>query len=383
MNWGYEESYTILNGGTTLVTSAAFADYEQRTDEYCLPATTNNQYSFNITDTYGDSWTSGSWVSIAGIYGNVFFKNYMTEKRDELFPLSLYYPIMKNQQWKMFSSTSSIASDWFAVNFSDGNWQQVTLGSATPVTGTQYFRKQFAGITGMAAYEARFNYRYGIIAYMNGVEIFRDHMPEGAVTPSTGSIGAYDAYEYHGVIRPAGEAESTNNVLAVELHFTNAGSENAVEFDAFVASIAPSIQASENTKCFIYPYGATITATGGSSPGNIFDFTKYNSYKNPSVYNGAVEYVSICIFERIFGIAFVQQFADPAAQAEVDWESFTPPSAKDSRRDWLNIGDMSVVELAYAVSDLIKSSGRGDFFKSAGKTRFVFLMVGVAARREA
>ena len=46
-------------------------------------------------------------------------------------------------------------------------------------------------------------------------------------------------------------------------------------------------------------------------------------------------------------------------------------------------GDMSVVELAYAVSDLIKSSGRGDFFKSAGKTRFVFLMVGVAARREA
>ncbi|KAK8820269.1 hypothetical protein WA577_006335 [Blastocystis sp. JDR] len=283
MNWGYEESYTILNGGTTLVTSAEFANYEQRTDEYCLPATTNNQYSFNITDTYGDSWTSGSWVSIAGIYGNVFFKNYMTEKRDELFPLSLYYPIMKNQQWKMFSSTSSIASDWFAVNFSDGNWQQVTLGSVTtPATGTQYFRKQFAGITGMAAYEARFNYRYGIIAYMNGVEIFRDHMGEGAVTAGTGSTGAYDAYEYHGVIRPAGEAESTNNVLAVELHFANPGSENAVEFDAFVASIAPSIQASENTKCFIYPYETTITATGGTSPTYIFDFTKGNSYSAAS-----------------------------------------------------------------------------------------------------
>ena len=115
----------------------------------------------------------------------------------------------------------------------------------------------------------------------------------------------------------------------------------------------------------------------------LYAITKYNNFKNPNAYNGAVEYVSICIFERIFGIAFVQQFADPTAQAEVDWESFTPPSAKDSRRDWLNIGDMSVVELAYAVSDLIKSSGRGDFFKSAGKTRFVFLMVGVAARREA
>ncbi|KAK8824718.1 hypothetical protein WA556_003868 [Blastocystis sp. ATCC 50177/Nand II] len=143
--------------------------------------------------------------------------------------------------------------------------------------GTQYFRKQFAGITDMAAYEARFNYRYGIVAYMNGVEIFRDHMPEGAVTPGTGSTGAYDAYEYHGVIRPAGEAEGTNNVLAVELHFANAGSENAVSLSLYGRSIAPSIQASENTKCSIYPYGATITATGGNNPAYIFDFTKYNS----------------------------------------------------------------------------------------------------------
>ena len=285
LSWATEESYTILNGATELVTSAAFANNEERTDEYCLPATTNNQYSINFHDSYstaGDSWTSGAWASVAGQYGNVFFKNYMTEKRDELFPLSLYYPIMKNQQWKMFSSTSSIASDWFAVNFSDGNWQQVTLGSVTPATGTQYFRKQFAGITGMAAYEARFNYQYGVIAYMNGVEIFRDHMPEGAVTAGTASTGAYDAYEYHGVIRPAGEAESTNNVLAVELHFMNPGSENAVEFDAFVASIAPSVQASENTKCFIYPYDTTITSTGGSSPAYIFDFTKSNSFSASS-----------------------------------------------------------------------------------------------------
>ena len=281
MSWASEESYMIKNGAATLITSATFANNEQRTNEYCLPATLNNQYSINFHDSFGsagDSWSSGAWVSVAGEYGNVFFKNYMTEKRDELFPLSLYYPVRKNQQWKMFSSTSSIASDWFAVNFSDGNWQQVTLGSASAVTGTQYFRKQFAGIPDMAAYEARFNYRYGIVAYMNGVEIFRDHMPEGAVTPTTTSTGAYDEYEYHGVIRPAAEAEGSNNVLAVELHFPNPGSENAVEFDAFVASIAPSIQESENKKCFIYPYSTTITASGGSTPANIFDFAKYSSY---------------------------------------------------------------------------------------------------------
>ena len=165
MTWASEESYTILNGATELVTSAAFANNELRTDEYCLTATTNSQYTFNMHDKFnnvGDSWSSGSWVSIAGEYGNVFFKNYMTEKKDELFAFSLHYPVKKTQEWKLFSSSSSIAADWFAVNFSDADWQQVTLGSATPVTGTQYFRKQFAGITDMAAYEARFNYRYGI-----------------------------------------------------------------------------------------------------------------------------------------------------------------------------------------------------------------------------
>ena len=34
----------------------------------------------------------------------------------------------------------------------------------------------------MAAYEVRFNYRYGIVAYVNGAEIFRDNMPSGSVT---------------------------------------------------------------------------------------------------------------------------------------------------------------------------------------------------------
>ena len=268
-NYGSEESYKILSGTTVLVTSASFANNEQRTNEYCLTASTNNQYFIQFIDSYGDSWSSGAWASVAGEYGNIFLKNYLTEKRNEMFTLSLYYPVKKNQQWKMTTSTSSIASDWFAINFSDSNWQQVTLGSVAAATGTQYFRKQFTNLANMAAYEARFNYRYGIIAYMNGVEIYRDHMAEGAVTPSTASTGAYDTYEYHGVIRPSAEAESANNVLAVELHFSTSG-ENAVDFDAFVASIAPST--SQNSNCFIYPYGATITSSGGSSPANIFDF---------------------------------------------------------------------------------------------------------------
>ena len=269
--WGTEESYKILNGATVLKTSAAFASNEQRTDEYCLTATTNNQYTFKIIDSVGDSWTNGAWVSVAGIYGNVVLKTTLVAKREEEYALSLYYPIMKNVEWKMYTSTSNIDPNWNTLNFSDGSWQTVTLGSVTaPATGSQYFRKTFTGIPNMAAYEVDMNYRYGIIAYVNGVEIFRDHMLDGAVSPSTPSNGAFENYGYHGVICPAKEVEASS-VLAVELHFPAGTASTSVDFNAFLASVAPSTPVTENTKCFVYPYSVTVSATSGTNIGYIFN----------------------------------------------------------------------------------------------------------------
>ncbi|OAO17863.1 He_Pig domain protein [Blastocystis sp. ATCC 50177/Nand II] len=274
-SYASEESYKILSGSQELVTSQRFANNEQRTDEYCLTASTNNQYTFRMKDTYqssGDSWMSGAWASVAGIYGNIVFKGFMIERVEEDFTISLYYPIMKTQEWKTFASTSSIASDWTSLNFGDSNWASATMGSAPAMTGTQYFRKTFTGIADMAAYEYRFNYQYGIIAYVNGVEIYRDHMPTGAVTPSTISSGSFNAYEYHGVIRSAGEVTVGNNVLAVELHFPSSG-ENAVEFDAFVAALASSNPITETDKCYVYPYPTTVTGTA-TYPARVIDWYK-------------------------------------------------------------------------------------------------------------
>ena len=113
-----EESYHILDGSTVLKMSEPFANSEKRTDEYCLPATANNQYTFKLYDSIGgsgDSWYNGAWVSVAGIYGNVVFKNFMIERVEELFTISLYYPVMKNVEWKMLATTSSVAADWNTV----------------------------------------------------------------------------------------------------------------------------------------------------------------------------------------------------------------------------------------------------------------------------
>ena len=276
-----EESYKILDGATVLQTSDPFANNEKRTDEFCLPASTNNQYTFMMKDTYrtsGDSWSNGAWASIAGLYGNVVFKNFMVEKEEELFTVSLYYPVLKNAEWKMTSTSSTIASGWNALGFNDAAWTSVTLGSASAVSGTQYFRITFAAIPDMAAYEYDMNYRYGIVAYVNGVEVFRDHMAEGEVTPATASDGGFTAYEYHGFIRPAGDVDGPKNALAVELHFSDATSENEVAFNAYVAALASSTPIGDNYKCYLYAYDVTLSSSSSSSPSNIFDFGKTSYY---------------------------------------------------------------------------------------------------------
>ena len=282
MNHAAEESYEIYCGDSKLVTSAPFSNNEERADEYCLTSNTNNQFVLTLKDSYGDSWTTGTWVRVEGAYGNILLKTMMKENREESYPLSLYYPVLKSSEWKMYSSASSVPENWSSLAFSD-DWQQVALGTAIPsVAGTQYFRKTFTGLASMAAYEIELNYRYGVIAYINGNEIFRDNMEALPPTASSLSFGSYDAYAFRGVIRSAGDVSASSNVLAVELHFP-ALDEHAVDFDAYIAAIAPSTVVGSEDLCYTYAYPVTVEGAE-SNPMNVIDFkmsTKYITYDLP------------------------------------------------------------------------------------------------------
>ena len=249
-----EESFQVLAGSATLIQSITLTDNEAQTFEYCIAKRSNSQYTLQMKDSYGDSWTTGSYIEIRGKYDNIFFKNYMIDKTREQYALSLYYPIEKNDQWKM---TTNAAGTWTQYAFDDNSWTAVTLGSASEVSGTQYFRKTFAGLTGMAAYETRLNYRYGVVAYVNGAEVFRDNMPAGEVTASTLAPGGYGNYAYHAFIRPGSEVAPEQSVLAVELHFMDLNS-HAVDFDAFMALLTPTVQ---HAPCYSVMDQLTLTST--------------------------------------------------------------------------------------------------------------------------
>lgn len=100
---------------------------------------------------------------------------------------SLYSPINKNAEWKF---SNSFQSGWNTANFADGSWTSFIAGTSTQQSaGTVYFRKTFTGVTGMAAVDAQFLYSHGIVAYINGVEIFRDNMPAGDVSQGNDGFG--------------------------------------------------------------------------------------------------------------------------------------------------------------------------------------------------
>ena len=97
-----------------------------------------------------------------------------------------------------------------------------------------------------------------IVAYINGVEVYRDNMPEGAVSAGTMATGGYSTYDYHSVYTSASGAESAS-VLAVELHFTQTGITTAVQFNAYLAFGAGN---TDENKCYVAPL--TFSATGTS-----------------------------------------------------------------------------------------------------------------------
>ena len=130
--------------------------------------------------------------------------------------------LRKTQEWRFFDSTTTIASEWTQTAIDDSNWNVAVPESVTmQPRGSQYFRKPFNGVANMAAYEIQLKF----IAYINGKEVFREHIPApefGVITPSTPSSGSFATPAFHGMIRPASEVSAASpNMLAVELHFSS------------------------------------------------------------------------------------------------------------------------------------------------------------------
>ena len=273
-NYPGEEQYTLFSGETEFISTEALERNVLQTFEYCIDKTVNNQYQLKMTDSAADGWDSGSWIEFQGPYENVYFKGFLPAEREMTVNFSMYIAIEKQSAWK-FSNAAEV--NWFAPAYDDSQWTSYTHGVSAPTTsGTQYFRKSFSSISNQAAYEVRFNYRAGIIAYLNGVEIYRRNMAPGAVTSSTYATGQYNTAMFRGIVRSASEVSSASLTLAVELHAVEEEPMTSVDFDAWVSVYGPSV-AVEN--CYIFPYETTMSSADGNYPANAHDWDFISYYQ--------------------------------------------------------------------------------------------------------
>ena len=194
--------------------------------------------------------------------------------------------IERGETWRYYDLGAEPAAvggqTWKMPGFSDTAWPEgvAILGFAgtgsgnLPVTtttrryvngvdGTQvtttYFRREFTldsaqGITGLKLDILRDD---GVILYLNGTEIFRDNMPDGAISYGTvasstiGSPGQSTYYTHILDATAASQLRAGNNVIAVELHQSN-GTSTDLYFDL---SLEPVFA----------PFRATLTVTNDLS----------------------------------------------------------------------------------------------------------------------
>lgn len=212
------------------------------TKSVCIKKTINNQYYLYLYSIDTEGWRQGSWLEILGIYGNRIFKAYYWNEKIQV---SLYTPIHKNDEWYM---ALQFYDEWYLMTSDD--WETVSHTSSSGSSQLTYYRKSFDGINKMAAYEAQFYYRHGIVAYVDGFEIYRDNMNDGAVLPSSKPLKEYDVYNYRGVIRIGSEVIKGSHILAIEIHRLD---NDLIDFDCWLALYGSNRDVAYSISCYPVP----------------------------------------------------------------------------------------------------------------------------------
>lgn len=159
--------------------------------------------------------------------------------------------IPENSSWHYLDNGSDQGTAWRTDNFDDSSWgagpaqlgygdsDEATVVSYGPSSSskyvTTYFRHPFyvSNAGGFSSLTMRAMRDDGIVAYLNGTEVYRNNMPSGAVAyntyASSAVSGADESAYYTTAIDPA-LLVNGDNVLAVEIHQAN-GSSSDISFN--------------------------------------------------------------------------------------------------------------------------------------------------------
>lgn len=158
--------------------------------------------------------------------------------------------IATGTSWKYLDNGSNQGTAWYGSGFNDASWasgnaqlgygdgDEATVVSYGPSSSskyiTTYFRKTFsvADASIFSNYTLNVKRDDGVVVYINGVEKYRNNMPTGTITYTTGAAGTCsdDGSTFQTTTLASGSLVTGTNVIAVEMHQVN-GSSSDISFD--------------------------------------------------------------------------------------------------------------------------------------------------------
>ena len=144
--------------------------------------------------------------------------------------------LRRDMTMRYLRGTKQPRKNWMTADFKDRDWADASYlnwGSFDGSVKTVYFRTTFTVEEGVYFPFFKFAVRTvgGFAVYLNGAEILRVNLPQGALSYDTPGVQDMDVSEYAYFTLPSEHLRTGSNLLAVELHRYEGGISQQIVFD--------------------------------------------------------------------------------------------------------------------------------------------------------
>ena len=241
-NYGNEQAYTLKNKktGEVIASGSGFAANKEYTNTYCVPV---GEYVALLTDSYGDGWTTGSFLRLYDEDDSLIQEFTIEAKYDRTATsYTGYFSVVSSSVTSIWRAMldKEPKKGWNAIDFDDSAWMETTsdVYYQNWSQNTIYFRYEL-NVTDSIKYpvvEYGIWYKDGIIIYLNGEEVCRRNMPSGTIRHNTMASATFVGYYQRVGSAPGYLLRDGKNVIAVEIHRHDSTS-GEIQFSGYVKAI--------------------------------------------------------------------------------------------------------------------------------------------------
>ena len=234
--YGNEEGCKIYPGegtsGTAVWIQPAMGAFETKTFDVCID---NTLHTVEMTDSFGDGWTSGSNLSIT--FGGITIATVrLAAGRSDTATFTVPSIINPTVMWK-YTNTPQTGTSW-----TTGTCTWETPTSYPEVTTTSRYFRLSNTVTGTVGYAIRFNLatKHGFRVYANGQAVFDHNLPSGDITASTPATAGTESavnYGYATLTSLLPAAPNNQYEFAVEVHAPTGGVSGSESFEMTIQFI--------------------------------------------------------------------------------------------------------------------------------------------------